>query len=66
MEVRKLNACELTATVSAIAIGIAGQLTENQLALTAAVLTQIGDTLNTILLQREQCEKTGSNLTIEG
>ena len=46
-----MNPCELTASVTALTCG----LTEEQLGLLAAVLTQLGDTLATIAVQRGIC-----------
>ena len=51
-----MNACELTASVTALANGIACRLSDDELALLAAVLVQLGDTLATIAAQRSICE----------
>ncbi len=45
----------LTTAVSALATAIAAQVNEDQLGLIAAVLIQLGDTLETIAAQRELC-----------
>ena len=45
----------LTTAISALATAIAAQVTDEQLGLIAAVLTQLGDTLETIAAQRELC-----------
>ena len=45
----------LTTAVNTLAVSIAAQLNDADLAL-AAVLTQLGDTLATIAVQRELCE----------
>ena len=45
----------LTTAVNTLAITIAGRLNDAYLALAAAVLTQLGDTLATIAVQRERC-----------
>ena len=45
----------LTTAVSALATAIAAQVNEDQLGLIAAVLVQLGDTLETIAAQRELC-----------
>lgn len=43
-----MNACEITAAVTAFANAIACRLDDEELALLGAVLTQLGDTLETI------------------
>ena len=50
-----MNACELTASITAAANGIACGLTTEELNLLGVVLTQLGDTLITIATQREIC-----------
>ena len=50
-----MNACEVTAAVTAIANALACRLTEEELSLLGAVLTQLGDTLATIAAQRSRC-----------
>ena len=50
-----MNPCELTASVTALANALAYGLTEEDLGLLAAVLTQLGDTLTTIAVQRGIC-----------
>ena len=45
----------LTTAVNSLAVAIAAQLDDNELNLTAAILTQLGDTLATIAVQREMC-----------
>ena len=52
-----MNACELTATITAAANWLACQLTTGELSLLGAVLSQLGDTLATIAAQRSLCEK---------
>ena len=47
-----MNSLELTAAITAIANGIACNLSLNELALAAGVFVQIGDTLATIAAQR--------------
>ncbi len=47
-----MNACELTASITAIANILSTELTVNELNLWAAVLTQLGDTLATIAAQK--------------
>ena len=51
-----MNACELTAAITAIANSIACRLSTEELSLLAAVLVQLGDTLATIASQRTICE----------
>ena len=50
-----MNACELTASITAIANYLACQLTEDELNLLGVTLTQLGDTLLTIATQRSIC-----------
>ena len=57
MEGDAMNACELTATITAIANYLACQLTEDELNLWGVSLTQLGDTLLTIATQRSICCK---------
>ena len=45
----------LTTAVNTLAVSIASRLNDADLALAAAVLTQLGDTLATISVQRERC-----------
>ena len=47
----------LTTMVNSLAVAIAGQLSDEELDLTAAILTQLGDTLETIAAQREICSR---------
>ena len=51
-----MNPCELTASVTAIANTLACRLNNDELALLAAVLVQLGDTLATIATKRAICE----------
>ena len=55
-----MNACEITASVTAIANAISCKLTNEELTLLASVLVQLGDTLVTIVSQRALCEKNVS------
>ena len=52
-----MNACELSASVTALANVLAGSLSEEELGLLGAILTQLGDTLTTIAAQRGLCGK---------
>ena len=47
----------LTTAVNTLAVSIAGRLNDADLALAAAVLTQLGDTLTTIGAHRGLCGK---------
>ena len=51
-----MNACELTASVTAVANAIACKLNNEELTLLAAVLVQLGDTLATIATQNSICQ----------
>ena len=50
-----MNACELTASITALANAIACKLTTEELELLGVTLTQLGDTLLTIVTQRSIC-----------
>ena len=50
-----MNACELTASITALANAIACKLTVDELTLLGAALTQLSDTLLTIATQRSIC-----------
>lgn len=50
-----MNACELTASITALANGIARKLNNEELTLLASVLVQLGDTLVTIATRRSIC-----------
>ena len=47
----------LTTTVNSLAVAIAGQLNDEELGLVGAVLSQLGDTLETIAAQRAVCSR---------
>ena len=47
----------LTTPVNSRAVAIAGQLNDRELGLVGAILTQLGDTLETIAAQREICSR---------
>ena len=54
----RLNDCDpaaLTTAVNTLAVAIAARLEDEDLSLTAAILTQLGDTLATIAVQRSRC-----------
>lgn len=52
-----MNSCELTASITAIANTLACKLTEDELNLLGATLTQLADTLLTIAAQRSICNR---------
>ena len=51
----RMNGCELTASISALASLMASRLSDSELALTAAVFTQLADTLATLAVQKDFC-----------
>ena len=55
-----MNPCETTATITAIANGLACRLSDDELVFLASVLVQLGDTLVTISTQRGICENKPS------
>lgn len=57
MGVISMNACELTAAVTAIANTIACRLNDDEIAVLSALLVQLGDTLALIAVQRDVCCK---------
>lgn len=56
-----MNPCELTASITALANTMACNMNDNQLNIAAVFFTQLGDTLDTIAVQRSIC--SGSNST---
>lgn len=52
-----MNACELTASITAIANLLAQNFTDDELNILGVVLTQLGDTILTIATQRSICCK---------
>ena len=52
-----MNACELTASITALANTLSCSLTEDELNLLGVVLTQLGDTLLTIATHKSICSK---------
>lgn len=56
-----MNPCELTASVTALANALACKLSNNEVSLLGAVLSQLGDTLTTIATQRSICENSENN-----
>ena len=53
-----MNACELTATITVLANGIACRLSDDELAALSTVLVQLGDTLATIVTHRTICNNS--------
>lgn len=60
LEEMSLNSCELTYFISTLALAIAQNLSNTELALIGAVLDQMGDTFETILAQRQFCSQSTS------
>lgn len=56
-----MNACELTASITAAANALACKFTDEELGVLGAVFTQLGDTLTTIAVQRSLCSKSNSS-----
>ena len=52
-----MNSLELTSVINTFANAIACKLTPGEIALTASLLVQLGDTLATIAAQRALCEE---------
>lgn len=50
-----MNACELTASITAAANLLASRLSDEELTLLGSILTQLADTLFTISAHRETC-----------
>ena len=59
-----VNSCELVFKISAIANTLASKLTIDELNLLATIVTQLGDTLNTIAAQRAYCDSLNNNSNI--
>ena len=55
-----MNACQLTASITAIANYLACNLTQEELELLGVTLTQLGDTLLTIVTQKSICCDKGT------
>ena len=51
-----MSPCELVSFVTAVSCSIANCCSEDEMAVLAAVFTQLGDTLATIAVQREICQ----------
>ena len=52
-----MNACELTASITAIANLLAQNFTDDEMNILGVALTQLGDTILTIATQRSICCK---------
>ena len=50
-----MNACELTASITALANTLACRLNDDELNVLGTILTQLGDTLLTISAHRSVC-----------
>ncbi len=55
-----MNPCELTASITALANMLSCNLTNDELNLLGAVLSQLGDTITTIATQKSICEHSDS------
>ena len=58
-----MNSCEFVFKISAIANAISSKLTTDELNLLATIVTQLGDTLNTIAAQRTYCDSLNNKST---
>lgn len=56
-----MQECELAVSISAIACGLAKCMSEEELVLLGASLTQLGDTLATIVARRDYCKNIREN-----
>lgn len=56
-----MNPCQLTTSITALANALACRLSDEEAALLAAVLVQLGDTLATIVTQKDLCRSRGEN-----
>lgn len=56
-----MNACELTAYITAIANTLACKLSTDELELLSAVLLQLGETLDTIATQKRICNNSSAS-----
>ena len=53
-----MNACELTTTITAVANWLACQLSAEEMELLGVSLTQLGDTILTIVTQKSLCNNS--------
>ncbi len=51
-----MSPCELVAFVTSVACSIAKCCSDEEIGIIAAVFVQLGDTLETIAVQKERCE----------
>lgn len=56
-----MNPCEISAAVTAIANVIFQKLSDDEVALLAAIFVQLGDTLATMSVQKEICQNQIEN-----
>lgn len=56
-----LNACELTASITAIANTLACNLSTDNIELLGAVFSQLGETLSTIATHKSICENDSAS-----
>lgn len=56
-----MNSCEISAAVTAIANVIFQKLNDDEVALLGAILVQLGDTLETMSVQKEICQNQIKN-----
>lgn len=56
-----MQACELVTYITAIACAISKCCTEDELEILASVFSQLGDTLATISLQNQLCNKNADD-----
>lgn len=61
-----MDECELVTLISLVACSISKCCSTEELALMAAVFTQLGDTIATILAKRELCENNINNVKSDG
>lgn len=52
-----MSPCELVSFVTAVACSISNCCDEDEIAVLAAVFTQLGDTLETLSVQKDICQK---------
>ena len=52
-----MNSCELVTYISSLACAISKTCSKEELPVLATILTQLGDTLETILAHEEACQK---------
>lgn len=56
-----MNSCEISAAVTAIANILFKKLNDDEVALLGAILVQLGDTLETMSVQKEICRNKIEN-----